>query len=105
MCAVISVPEQNVVAVPDLTPRDAAMVEFLAIGAHGVARGAIQSGDDVLVIGAGPIGVGAALFAQLDGAAVTLRDASAERLSLASKLLHALRWRTPVRWRRRLTTS
>lgn len=34
------------------------LVEPLAIGAHGVRRAAIQPGEYVLVMGAGPIGIG-----------------------------------------------
>lgn len=83
MCEFISVPAAAVIAVGDLTLDQAAMVEFLAVGAHAVRRGAIGAGDAVLVIGAGPIGVGVALFATLAGGRVTLIDTSIERLDHA----------------------
>ena len=64
MCARIVVPEQNLYPAEGLTPEQAAMVEFLAIGAHAVARSGCGAGDRVMVTGAGPIGLGTALFAR-----------------------------------------
>ena len=87
MCEEIVVPEANVYPAEGLSPKAAAMVEFLAIGAHGVRRGRVQSGSSALIVGAGPIGIGAALFASIEGAQVTLRDTSPSRLALASKVL------------------
>ncbi|ABA77753.1 alcohol dehydrogenase catalytic domain-containing protein [Rhodobacter sphaeroides] len=87
MCEEIVVPEGNVYGAEGLTEQSAAMVEFLAIGAHGVRRGGVRAGSAALVVGAGPIGIGAALFAAIEGAAVTLRDTSASRLALAQKVL------------------
>lgn len=83
MCEYVSVPAGAVVPVGSLSLDDAAMVEFLAIGLHAVKRGAVSAGQRVLVVGAGPIGVGAALFAQLAGAEVLLIDTSAARLDRA----------------------
>jgi len=87
MCEEIVVPEANIYSAEGLTEKAAAMVEFLAIGAHGVRRGRVQPGSRALIVGAGPIGIGAALFAAIDGAEVTLRDTSASRLDLARKVL------------------
>lgn len=87
MCEEIVVPEANLYPATGLTEKAAAMVEFLAIGAHGVARARIRQGSSALIVGAGPIGLGAALFAAIDGAAVTLRDSSPERLALAKTVL------------------
>ena len=83
MCEALSVPERAVHPVGDLSVDQAAMVEFLSVGAHAVRRGAVTAGDRVLVVGAGPIGVGVALFAQLAGGTVTLVDTSAQRLAYA----------------------
>jgi 2-desacetyl-2-hydroxyethyl bacteriochlorophyllide A dehydrogenase len=79
-CARIAVPAGNLYSARDLSPEAAAMVEFLAIGAHAVRRGEVGPEDRVLVTGAGPIGLGAALFAKARGATVYLRDAARERL-------------------------
>ena len=43
------------------------MVEFLAIGAHAIRRANPLHGDRILVVGAGPIGIGCMLFAGLQG--------------------------------------
>jgi len=85
MSARIAVPEGNLYPAEGLTEIQAAMVEFLSIGAHAVARSGIMSGDRVLVTGAGPIGIGAALFARLEGADVHLLDLSRERLAMAAE--------------------
>lgn len=85
LCARIAVPAGNLYAADGLTPLQAAMVEFLAIGAHAVRRSDLQPGDRVLVTGAGPIGLGAALFARLAGAEVHLLDTSPERLAQAQR--------------------
>lgn len=79
MTGLLSVPAGNLVRAPGLTVDECATVEFLAIGAHAVRRGAAAPGDRVLVVGAGPIGLGAALFARLAGADVTLFDRDADR--------------------------
>lgn len=86
LCSRIAVPAGNLYAANDLTPLQAAMVEFLAIGAHAVRRSELVSGDRVLVTGAGPIGLGVALFARLAGAEVHLLDTSAQRLAQARDL-------------------
>ena len=83
MCELLAVPQSAVVDATGLTLDQAAMLEFLAIGAHAVARSRVQSGDRVLVAGAGPIGIAVALFARLEGAAVTLVDRRASRLAYA----------------------
>lgn len=80
MQELISVPEANLISAPGLSIDGCATVEFLAIGAHAVRRGGVTGEDTALVIGAGPIGLGAALFAKLAGAAkVALIDRDAER--------------------------
>jgi len=83
MCEWLSVPLGNLYPADGLSLDQAAMAEFLAIGAHAVRRAALAKGDRTLVIGAGPIGLGAALFAALDGANVTLMDIDAGRLAMA----------------------
>lgn len=81
LCERIAVPAGNLYDAGGLSARQAALVEFLAIGAHAVRRSELAPGDRVLVTGAGPIGLGVALFARLRRAEVHLRDASPERLA------------------------
>ncbi|WP_443970066.1 zinc-binding alcohol dehydrogenase family protein [Sphingobium sp. CR28] len=83
MAEYVSVPESAVIPVEGLSLDHAAMVEFLAIGAHAVRRADTRTGDRVLVVGAGPIGVAVALFAQIEGAQVTIVDRSEGRLAAA----------------------
>ncbi|WP_395019189.1 zinc-binding alcohol dehydrogenase family protein [Dongia sp.] len=83
MCERISVPERNVYPAGRLTVDQGAACEFLAIGAHAVARSEIIEGKRALVIGAGPIGLGVALFAKLAGGDITIMDRDTERLNFA----------------------
>ena len=87
MCEEITVPAANLHAANDLSPEAAATVEFLAIGAHAVRRAMAPTGSRALVIGAGPIGLGTALFARIAGHDVTLLDTSPERLTMAADRL------------------
>lgn len=81
----LSLPRANVVKAEGLDPDQAAMVEFLAVGAHAVSRAGVSARDTVLVTGAGPIGIGVALFAHLRGAGVTVIDTRAERLDFCAR--------------------
>jgi 2-desacetyl-2-hydroxyethyl bacteriochlorophyllide A dehydrogenase len=72
------------VAVDMIDHKDAAMVEPYAISAHAVRRSGIQPGDQVLVAGAGAIGLGAADICRALGAAVILTETNSERLTAAA---------------------
>ena len=86
MCEYLALPETHLFKAEGITLDEAAMVEFLAIGAHAVARGRVSRGSRALVVGAGPIGVGVAIFAGLHGAEVTVIDGREDRLAFASRL-------------------
>ncbi|MGU3316953.1 zinc-binding alcohol dehydrogenase family protein [Sphingomonas sp. M6A6_1c] len=77
------IPETALIDASGLTFDEAAMIEFLAVGAHAVARSALRRGDRVLVRGAGPIGIAVSLFARLDGAEVVVADTRPARLQYA----------------------
>ena len=65
----IAVRSDMVIKVPDnITDEEVAMVEPLAVGLHAAHLGRIAVGDDVLVIGAGIIGLASAEFAKKEGA-------------------------------------
>ena len=85
MAEYLCAPEGNVIAADGVTLDEAAMVEFLAIGAHAVARGAVGQGQRVLVVGAGPIGIACMIFAQLRGARVTALDTRQDRLTFCAR--------------------
>ena len=79
----IVVPADNLYPAAGLSLRDAAMVEFLAIGAHAVRRAELRPGWRALVVGGGPIGLGVAFFARIAGCDVTILDAAADKLQAA----------------------
>jgi 2-desacetyl-2-hydroxyethyl bacteriochlorophyllide A dehydrogenase len=81
-----TLPQSNLYPATGLSLDQAAMVEFLAIGAHAVRRSRLQKGDHALVVGTGPIGIGAALFAGLAGAEVSLMDRHPAILDLARSI-------------------
>jgi 2-desacetyl-2-hydroxyethyl bacteriochlorophyllide A dehydrogenase len=64
-----------------------ALVEPLAIGAHGVRRAGVQPGEYVLVIGAGPIGLGIMEFARIAGGHVIAMDINEPRLQFCREKL------------------
>lgn len=75
----LAVPVSNVLVADGIDPDAAALIEPFAISAHAVRRAAVIAGDQVLVVGAGPIGLGAAAIAKADGARVVVADTSAAR--------------------------
>lgn len=70
-----------------LTPDQCALVETLAIGCHAVNRGAPRAGENVLVIGAGPIGLSVIEFARLSGARTVVMDVAESRLDFVREKL------------------
>ena len=82
MADYVCVPETNVAPADGVTLDQAAMIEFLAIGAHAVRRASPRKDDRILVAGAGPIGIGCMLFAKLQGGSVTALDIRRDRLEL-----------------------
>ena len=66
---------------------EGALVQPLSIAYHGVvARAAVEAGEVALILGAGPIGLAALLFARHVGARALVTDVSADRLATASAL-------------------
>lgn len=64
-----------------------ALVEPLAIGAHAVRRAAVKPNEFVLVVGAGPIGLGIAEFARIAGGTVIMMDINENRLNFCREKL------------------
>ncbi len=64
-----------------------ALVETLAIGCHSVDRPALVKGENCLIIGAGPIGLSAIIFAKLTGAKIIVLDMNAQRLEFCKKVM------------------
>ncbi len=70
----------------EVNDQNAAMVEPLAVGFHAVERSGMKPGANVLVLGAGQIGLSTALFAHFAGARrVVVSELAADRRSRALK--------------------
>lgn len=80
MVQYLSVPSYALVHGRGLSFDQLALIEPLAIGAHGIKRAGVQKNEWVLVIGAGPIGLGTMEFARIAGAKVIAMDLSDAKL-------------------------
>ena len=91
----VAVPAGTVHVLPEsISAVDGAVIQPLSICYEGVVeRGKVVAGERVLVMGAGPIGLGAMLLALLEGAEVAIVDLVVSRLDKARELgaTHALR--------------
>ena len=82
-----TVPAHTLHKLPEgLSLRHAALIEPVAVACHDVKRGRVRAGEDVLVIGGGPIGMLIALVAKNAGANVTLSEINTHRIAIAEKL-------------------
>jgi 2-desacetyl-2-hydroxyethyl bacteriochlorophyllide A dehydrogenase len=90
MAEYLSVPSASLVHGRGLSYDELALIEPLAIGAHAVRRAAIQPNEFVLVIGAGPIGLGTMESARIAGATVIAMDINEDRLRFCRDKLHLL---------------
>jgi len=82
----VRVPVDQTFFVGDLPAALGAFVEPMAVAVHGVARGEVTSGEQVVVLGGGPIGQAVSLAAQARGARVLLVEPIAARRELADAL-------------------
>jgi threonine dehydrogenase-like Zn-dependent dehydrogenase len=87
MVEYLAVPSPSLVHGDGLSFDELALVEPLAIGAHGVRRAGVQEGEYVLVIGAGPIGLGIMEFARIAGGVVIAMDINEARLNFCKEKL------------------
>ena len=87
MCETFAHPADMLWKLPDDMPWDIApMAEPLTIALHGIHRGGLKAGEHVAIIGAGPIGLLAAMSAIAYGAEPILIDLVDERLEMAKEL-------------------
>ena len=87
MAEYFSVPSYALVHGEGLSYDALALVEPLAIGAHGVRRAGVQQDEFVLVVGAGPIGLGTMEFARIAGGKVIALDINESRLAFCKEKL------------------
>lgn len=81
------VPADILIPVNELSLDQAAIIEPLAIGAHALHRAKIVSGETIVVVGCGPIGLGLMKLAKLQGARVIALDVNPDRLTYAQEEL------------------
>jgi len=83
----VRVHQRETVGLPEqLDPALGALVEPLAVGLHAVERAHIHSGDTVLVVGAGPVGLSVLAWVARSGAReVVVSDPSPARRAAASE--------------------
>ena len=87
MSEYVSVPADKLLHGEGLNFDELALVEPLAIGAHAIRRAAVEPGEFVAVVGAGPIGLGTMEFARIAGAQVIAIDVNEARLQFCKEKL------------------
>ncbi len=88
MCERMLLPARKLHVSRKLSYEQLALVETLAIGCHAVDRGGVKPGHNVLVIGAGPIGLSAIEFVKVAGATCIVLDINEARLAFCRERLH-----------------
>lgn len=88
MADYLSVPEDTLVKSEGLSYDELALVEPLAIGAHGIRRAEVRKDEFVLVVGAGPIGLGTMVFTRIAGARVIAMDVNETRLEFCKNTMN-----------------
>ena len=87
MTEYLSVPSYSLLNSEGLSFDELALVEPLAIGAHAVRRAAVSANEFVLVMGAGPIGLGTMEFCRIAGGNVIAMDIKDDRLNFCKEKL------------------
>lgn len=85
MQEIITVPTDLLIPAQKLSDDEMAVVEPLAIGAHAIRRANLQSGETIVVVGCGPIGIGIMKLAQIAGCKVIAIDMNQQRLDYAKE--------------------
>ncbi len=88
-CSRIVVPAVKLHRSAKLSFEQLALIETLGIGAHAVCRAAIEPGEWVLVLGAGPIGLAVMQFVKAAGGRLIVADISPQRLEFCRKQVGA----------------
>lgn len=79
----ITMPIERIYDGKGLPAKTLALIEPFCISYHGVSRADVKAGDNVLVIGAGTIGVLAAVAAKAKGAKVYISDVAEKKMNYA----------------------
>ncbi len=86
----LAVPSASLIHGNGLSYDELALVEPLAIGAHAIRRAGVRPGEFVLVVGAGPIGLGTMEAARIAGGEVIAMDINEGRLRFCRERLGVL---------------
>lgn len=89
MAEYLAVPTEHLVVSKTLAPDQLALIECLAIGAHAVRRSAVSENELAVIVGAGPIGMGALQIAKSRGARTVVVDTNRQRLTFCRDTLGA----------------
>ncbi len=81
----ITMPIERLIDGKGLTAKELALIEPFSISAHALSRAEVKEGDNLLIMGAGPIGLFALLKAKAMGARVAIADLMECRLELAKE--------------------
>ncbi|HWE03812.1 MAG TPA: zinc-binding alcohol dehydrogenase family protein [Tepidisphaeraceae bacterium] len=87
LCERFVLPAHKLHPSTELSFEQLALVETLAIGCHAVDRSALVKSEDCLIIGAGPIGLSAIVFAKLTGARIIVLDMNRQRLDFCKEVM------------------
>lgn len=85
-CEYLAMPIERILPGGGLSAKELALIEPFSISYHAVSRCQIKETDQVLVVGAGPIGLFALISAKLKGAKVYVSDILEGRLKKAEEL-------------------
>lgn len=82
-----TVPAHTIHVLPDDMRMDhAALIEPVAVACHDISLSQLQPGEDVVVIGGGPIGILCAMVARDAGGKVVVSEVNKARIAIAQKL-------------------
>jgi 2-desacetyl-2-hydroxyethyl bacteriochlorophyllide A dehydrogenase len=85
MRGLMNVPVERLYKSERLSYDQLSLVEFFTIGAHAVARSGLVAGEDVLIVGAGPIGLSVLQFALTAGASARIIEKVEYRRQFAAR--------------------
>lgn len=81
----ITMPVERIIDGKGLSAEELALIEPFSISCHALSRAEVKEGDNLLIMGSGPIGLFALLKAKAMGARVMIADLLDSRLELAKE--------------------
>lgn len=81
----ITMPIERIIDGKGLSAKELALIEPFSISCHALSRAEVKNGDNLLIMGAGPIGLFALIKAKSMGARVLIADMLSSRLELAKE--------------------